>query len=372
MRIFFLMLWCFVGTATMAQKTDAFDQYLQQHLLADSIPGMSFSIMHKGKLVKTANLGFCNIENQVPASQLTVYELASVSKPITATGLMLLVEQGKVSLDSSIAKYLGSTVPDNYRPITVRQLMSHTAGIASDHYTYTKLYAPTPLRYTSKDQLTDLFALKPTAAPGEKYQYSNAGFFLQAAIIEAVTGLTYQQYMQQQVFDKAGMAHSYFINGDSIVPHHAQGYTKRKNRLVRFSLEGTIQALNTNGFGGLMSTTNDLHAFTNALLKGQLIKNTSLQQMLVPTLLNDGKPAGPRNTTANVGLAWHIKTIAGKKCMYHTGHTGTALLCFPEEGLTIVLLSNLSAGYSIFGDKGFRVADMGFELAEMAAKQYLK
>lgn len=372
MRICFLLICLSMGTVSQAQKTDAYDQYLQQHLIKDSIPGMSFSIAYKGKVVKTANLGYANLENQVPASQQTVYELASVSKPITATGLMLLVEQGKVSLDSSIAKYLGTSVPDNYHPITIRQLMSHTAGIASDHYTYTKLYAPTPLRYTSKDQLTDLFALKPTAAPGDKYQYSNAGFFLQAAIIEAVTGLTYQQYIQKEIFDKAGMAHSYFINGDSIVPHHAQGYTKRKNRLVRFSLESTIQALNANGFGGLMSTTNDLHSFTQALLQEKIIRKASLQQMIQATLLNDGKPAGPKNYPVSVGLGWHLKTIAGKKCMYHNGHTGTALLWFPEDNLTIVLLTNLSAGYSMFGDKGFRVADMGFELAEMAAKQYLK
>lgn len=371
MRIFIFIAWLLVGSTAIAQTTN-FEQYLQQRMQKDSIPGISFSIAYKGKVVKTVNLGVCNIENQVPATQQTVYELASVSKPITATGLMLLVEQGKVSLDSSIAVYLGKSVPDNYRAITIRQLMSHTAGIPSDHYTYTKLYAPTPLRYNTKDQLTDLFALKPIAAPGEKYQYSNAGFFLQAAIIEAVSGQTYQQYMQQTIFDKAGMHHSYFINGDSIVPNRAQGYTKRKDKLVRFSLESTIQALNANGFGGLQSTTGDLHAFINALLAGKLIKTTTLQQMLIPTTLNDGTNAGPKNYQVGVGLAWHLKTINQKKCMYHTGHTGTALLCFPEEGLTIVLLTNLSAGYSMFGDKGFRVADMGFELAEMAAKQYLK
>jgi CubicO group peptidase (beta-lactamase class C family) len=375
MRILVVVLMLCVGTQAFSQKKaapDAFDAYLQQRMQADSIPGLSLLIAHKGKPVKTASMGFSSLEHQAPAGQQTVYELASVSKPITATALMLLVEQGRVSLDSSIAVYLGSSVPDSYRPVTVRRLMSHTAGILSDHYTYTKLYAPTPLRYTTRDQLTDLFAMQPMAAPGEKYLYSNAGFFLQAAIIEAVTGQTYQQFMQQQIFDKAGMHHSYFINGDSIVAHHAQGYTKRKGRLVRFSLEGTIQALNTNGFGGLMSTTGDLQAWITALLQGKLISTATLRQMLQPTLLNNGKAAGPKNHPATVGLGWHVKTIAGKQCMYHTGHTGTALLCFPEEELTIVLLSNLTAGYSMFGDKGYRVADVGFELAEMAAKQYLK
>jgi D-alanyl-D-alanine carboxypeptidase len=370
MRILVFFLLCTI-TAT-AQKTDAFSSYLQQRMQSDSIPGMSFMMTHKGKVVKQACYGFCNLENQVPASQETVYELASVSKPFTATALMMLVEEGKIVLDSTVAFYLGNVVSDNYKTITVRRLMNHTSGIPSDHYVYSKLYAPTPLRYNTRDQLTDLFALKPAAEPGEKYLYSNAGFFLQAAIIEKITGQTYQEFIQQRIFNKAGMIHSYFINGDSIVPHHAQGYTKRKGKMVRFSLEATIQALNTNGFGGLMSTTADLYAFTQTLLKGGLIKKSTFEQMLVPSLLRDGTPAMAKNNVAAVGLAWHIKTIAGKRCMYHNGHTGTALLCFPDDDLTIVLLTNLSAGYSMFGDKGFRVADMGFELAEMAVREYLK
>jgi D-alanyl-D-alanine carboxypeptidase len=372
MRIYALLFLLLSHFAATAQKADAFDSYLQQRMQSDSIPGMSFMVVHKDKVVKKACFGFCNIENQVPASQETVYELASVSKPVTATALMMLVEEGKVALDSSVAFYLGNVVTENYKTITVRQLMNHTSGIPSDHYVYSKLYAPTPLRYNTRDQLTDLFALKPAAAPGEKYLYSNAGFFLQAAIIETVSKQSYQEFIQKYIFDKAAMAHSYFINGDSIVPHHAQGYTKRKGRLVRFSLESTIQALNTNGFGGLMSTTADLYAFAQTLLKGGLIKKSSFEQMLVPSLLRDGTPAMPKNNTSNVGLAWHIKTIAGKRCIFHTGHTGTALLCFPDDDLTIVLLTNLSAGYSMFGDKGFRVADMGFELAEMAVKKYLQ
>jgi D-alanyl-D-alanine carboxypeptidase len=371
MRILAFFLLITITANAQKTDTDAFDSYLQQHLQADSIPGMSFMVMHKGKVVKKSCFGFCNLENQVPASQETVYELASVSKPVTATALMMLVEEGKVVLDSTVAFYLGNVVTENYKTITVRRLMNHTSGIPSDHYAYTKLYAPTLLRYNTRDQLNDLFALKPAAAPGEKYLYSNAGFFLQAAIIEKITGQTYQEFIQQRIFNKAGMMHSCFINGDSIVPHHAQGYTKRKGKMVRFSLEGTIQALNTNGFGGLMSTTADLLTFTQALLKGNLVKKETLQQMLVPSLLRDGSTVYPGNGKRTVGLAWNVLMIDGRRCIFHTGHTGTALLCFPDDDLTIVFLTNLSGGYSSFGDKGFKVMDIGFDLAEMAVKKYL-
>ncbi len=372
MRFIAFFVFLFTTSSITAQKPDAFDNYLQQRIEADSIPGISFMIMHQGKVVKKSCYGLCNIENQVAATQETVYELASVSKPVTATALMMLVEEGKLVLDSTVAFYMGNVVTDNYKTVTVRRLMNHTSGIPSDHYTYTKLYAPTPLRYNTRDQLTDLFALKPAAAPGEKYLYSNAGFFLQAAILEKITGQTYQEFIQQRIYDKADMKHSCFINGDSIIPHHAQGYTKRKGKMVRFSLEGTIQALNTNGFGGLMSTTADLLAYTRALLQGKLIKKETLEQMLVPGLYRDGTTIYPGNGQRTVGLAWNVMLIDGKRCIFHTGHTGTALLCFPDDDLSIVLLSNLSAGYSMFGDKGFRVMDAGFDLAEMAAKQYLK
>jgi D-alanyl-D-alanine carboxypeptidase len=371
MRITIFLLLLFACSTASAQKTNEFAAYLQQRMQQDSIPGISFMVMHKGKVVQKAALGYCNLENSVPASQETVYELASVSKPITATALMLLVEEGRLVLDSSVAFYLGNAVTADYKTITVKQLMNHTSGIISDYYTYTKLYAPTPLRYSTREQLADLFALKPAAAPGQKYLYSNAGFFLQAAILEKITGSTYQEFIQNRIFSKAGMGHSYFINGDSIVPNHAQGYTKRKGRMVRFSLEGTIQALNSNGFGGLMSTTADLQAFTAALLGGNLIKKTTFEQMLVPSRFTDGSPVLSKPDT-NVGLAWNIKTISGKRCIFHSGHTGTVLLCFPDDDLTVVLLTNLSAGYSMFGDKGFRVSDMGFYLADMAAKKYLK
>jgi D-alanyl-D-alanine carboxypeptidase len=367
---YIFLLFLITSKLSFSQQQDAFDKYITQIIQKDSVPGASFIIVKKGKTVKAGSYGFANLEHQVPAKQETVFELASVSKPITATAIMMLAEEGKIVLDSPIALYLGSVVTEPYQTITVRQLMNHTSGIVSDHYMHTKLYAPTPLRYTAKEQLADLFKMKPVAPPGKQYGYSNTGFFLQACIIEKVTGISYQQFMQTRIFDAAGMKHTYFINGDSIVPNRVQIYTKRKGRLVRFSLEGTIQALDANGFGGLMSTTKDLAAFTTAVNTGKLIQKESLNQMLTVSKLNDGSNAGHQRNGSNIGLSWYIKAINGKRCVSHSGHTGTVLLFFPDEDITVVLLSNLSYGIGMIGDKGYRVWDIGFELAEMALKQY--
>jgi CubicO group peptidase (beta-lactamase class C family) len=366
---FFLSFFFLFSYSLDAQRGDEFDVYINSIIQRDSVPGSSFLVVKKGKTVKSATYGFSNLELKAPARQESVWELASVSKPITATAVMKLVEEGKIHLDSTLYSYLGEAVIAKYRKITVRQIMSHTGSIPSDHFIHTKLYAPTPLRYTVKEQLNDLFKMPPAGKPGEQFVYSNASFFLQAVIIEKVTGETYQQFVQRTIFDKAGMKHSYFLNGDSLIYNRAQVYTKRKGTWVRFSLETTLQSLDANGFGGLMSTTGDLNLFVQALLAGKIISKSSVQQMFTVTKLNDGSEAGPRNGS-KIGLGWFVKQVGGKTCISHSGHTGTVLLFFPEEELTIVFLSNLSAGIYMLGDKGFRVADIGFELAEMALKKY--
>ncbi|MBX9785069.1 MAG: beta-lactamase family protein [Chitinophagaceae bacterium] len=367
-RFFLLLTLQLIFVSVFAQKADEFDSYIKSFMKNDSVPGASFLVVKKGKIVKSGVYGYSNLELKVEAKQESVWELASVSKPITATCIMKLVEEGKINLDSSIYFYLGDAVTEKYRSVTIRQIMSHTGSIPSDHFVYTKLYAPTPIRYTVKEQLNDLFKLAPVGKPGGQFLYSNASFFLQAAIIEKVTSISFKDFVQQTIFEKAGMNHTYCMNGDSLIYNRSQVYTKRKGVWVRFSLETSLQALDANGFGGLMSTTNDLNLFIQALLAGKLISNESLKQMLTITKLNDGTEAGPRSS--KIGLGWFIKDIDGKTCVSHSGHTGTVLLFYPKEELTIVFLSNLSAGISMLGDKGFRVGDMGFVLARMAMKKY--
>lgn len=367
-RLFLFITLQLLFVFVFAQKADELDTYINRFMKNDSVPGASFLVIKKGKVVKSAVYGYSNLELKTPVKQESVWELASVSKPVTATCIMKLVEDGKLNLDSNIFFYLGDAVTEKYRMVTLRQIMSHTGSIPSDHFVYTKLYAPTPIRYTVKEQLTDLFKLLPVGKPGGQFLYSNASFFLQAAIIEKVTATPFKDFVQQTIFDKAGMKHTYYMNGDSLIYNRSQVYTKRKGVWVRFSLETTLQALDANGFGGLMSTTNDLNLFIRALLTEKLISKESLHQMLTITKLNDGTEAGPRSS--KIGLGWFIKNIDGKTCISHSGHTGTVLLFYPKEELTIVFLSNLSAGISMLGDKGFRVGDIGFELARMAMKKY--
>lgn len=349
-------------------RGDEFDHVIDS-LMKLKVPGVSLLIAKDGKILKERSYGFCNLENKVPATSKTKYEIASLSKPFTATAVMILFEQGDIALDSPISAYLNN-VPDSMQRITIRQLMSHTSGLPGDHYDYMKLSALTPLRYTVNQQLKDCYSKKLAGPPGTKFIYSDAGFFLLAAIIEKLSGQSYYQFVRSSIFEKAGMKNSSFINGDSILSDRSQGYTLQGNTLVRFALDPTLQSLDANGFAGIISTTNDLLHWTLALSNGTIIKKESLEQMIKPTLLADGTEAGLQGGS-RIGMGWFVRNIDNRKMISHSGHTGTFIGYFPDEKLAVILLTNLGKGIPGL-HKGFDNSNAGFLLSSLAAKKYLK
>ncbi|HEY0679265.1 MAG TPA: serine hydrolase domain-containing protein [Chitinophagaceae bacterium] len=371
MKYIFLLLFVPLFSAAQKNSSDDIDRYITDIMKKDSIPAVTFVVAKDGKPLKQSAYGFSNLEHKIPASVDTRYEIASVSKPFTATAVMILVEQGKLALDSPIGKYLPD-VPQSHYNITARQLLSHTAGLPTDHYDPMKLYGPSILRYSVKAQLKDLFSKGTVAAPGAKFQYSNAGFFVLAAIIESISGQTYREFLRTNIYEKADLRNSCFVNADSIVDKRAQGYTIRNGRLVRFSLEQSIQAMDAPGFASIISSAEDLVKWSMAITNGKIIKTETLNQMKTPSLLQDGKVAGQPNGS-DIGLGWFVRKINGRECILHFGATGTAMMFFPKEKLTMVFLTNLAEGYPrpFANDRGFHVGQVCFPLAEMVVKKYL-
>ncbi len=353
------------------KKVNHFDEYVSKLMKEYNIPGVTLLITKNGKILQNKAYGYANLEDMVPTKSFTKYELASISKLFTATGIMILAEQNKLSIDSSITKY-PDNVPQTHKDITVRSLLNHTSGIPSDHWNYMKLYAPSMLRYSVKEQLADLYKMDLQSQPGTKYSYSNAGYFLLAAIIEKLSGHSYQQFIKSNIFDKAGMSDSYFSNVDSIFTHRAQGYTFRNGKLVHFTIEQAGQSLDANGFAGITSTAEDLTKWLAALYSGKIIKKETLEQMTTPSFLtNETITVSHNDSTTKIGLGWHIKNTEGKKFIYHTGASGTALVYFPDQKLAIVFLSNLEGGYPNI-DRGLDPRIPAYGLTEIAAKEYLK
>ncbi len=359
MRYFIVALLLFSSAICSAQQVDSIDYFITGVMKKEVVPGASLLVVKNGRILKATSYGMSNLELSVPAKFETVYELASVSKPITALAIMQLAEQGKVSIDSSIATYIDN-VPESHRAIKVRHLLSHTSGIPELHLNFTKLYAVSLLKYTVKDQLADLYDQKLLFSPGEGFQYSNGGYFLLSVIVSKVSGTAFESYMQKNIFDKALMKNTRFIHADSVVANRAQVYTKRNGTVVRWSLE-MLQSLESNGFGGLMSTTSDLAQLYLAMMDGKIVQKQTLELMMQPEGYKNKKESDLKNRS-EIGLGWFVREINGKKCITHTGHTGTVAVVCPGGNFALIFLSNLSLGFAQAGDKGFDVQQLGFDL----------
>ncbi len=352
--------------ATVAkQAPDSIDHLVTAVMKKESVPGLTLMVVKNGKMLKATTYGVANLEHKIPTKFSTVYELASISKTITAMAIMQLVEQGKVSLDSSISKYIFG-VPSTHSPILIRHLLSHTSGIPQSHFNVSKLYYPSILRYTVKEQLEDLFRQELKFPAGEGYQYSNGGYFLLGQVIANASGLSYENYIRKNILDRALMSHSGFINADSVVLNRAQTYTKRNGKLVRFTLELT-QSVDGNSFGGLVSTVGDLLQLNMALLDGKIISMKSLELMMTPEAYKSKKSFDPANPS-EIGLGWFVTDVNGKKYIEHAGHTGGVVVNCPQEKFSLVLLSNLAMGYEMIGDKGYDVKQLANEIAARLLK----
>lgn len=380
MKYLNLILWMLISVQLMAQETgkkpvprpatapalkttnkaDSIDVFVRDVMKKEFVPGATLMVYKGGKMLKATAYGLANLEHRVPTKFQTVFELASVSKPITALAVMQLVEQGKVALDSSIGKYIYG-VPETHAGIRVRHLLSHTSGLPESHFIYSKLYAPSPLRYTVKEQLEDLFKEKLKFNPGEGFQYSNAGYFLLSLIVANVSGMSFEAYMQHNIFDRSSMRSVRFLNGDSIVPDRAQVYSKRNSMLVKWSMD-ILQALESNGFGGLMANSPDLVQLAAALYGGKIVSRESLALMATPENYVN-KRESKLSERSEAGLGWFVREINGKRCLLHSGHTGTVMLLCPDEEFALVFLSNLAEGYRMNGDRGYPVNQLGIDLA---------
>ncbi|HSP87629.1 MAG TPA: serine hydrolase, partial [Ignavibacteriaceae bacterium] len=247
--------------------------------------------------------------------------------------IMQLVEQGKLKLDEDIRKYIPYYPPKSWN-FTVRQLLTHTAGIRNYRSTgefENKEYFPSTkeaINYLAKDSLE--------FEPGTRYLYTTLSYNILAAIIENVSGISFPDYLINNIFIPSGMKSTYPDFQRTIVPFRAKGYDRNKYRQVQNAALADL-SIKIPG-GGLLSTAEDLLRFSDSLLKGKLIKQASLDSMIIPVKLKDGK-------TINYGLGFSFGTDeSGKKFISHSGiGTGftSLLIIYPAEKLAAVHLINI-------------------------------
>src|SRR5688572_8973342 len=218
------------ATAASAQDSRALVHYIDSVATAavaeQRTAGVSVAVVKNGRTVLAKGYGFADLENDVPATPETVYRIGSVTKQFTAAGIMRLMEQGKLSLDDTLQKFLPD-FPTQGNRVTVRHLLNHTSGIRS----YTSL-GPKWQRVMrldlAPDSMVALFANEPfDFKPGDAYRYNNSGYFLLGVIIEKLSGKPYGQYLQDEFFTPLGLKSTVYCDQAPIIKRRAQGYTPR-------------------------------------------------------------------------------------------------------------------------------------------------
>jgi CubicO group peptidase (beta-lactamase class C family) len=332
------------------------DSYISEQIEKRHIPGASVAVVRDGKILLAKGYGLANAELNVPATEHTVYQLASVTKPFTATAVMVLVEGGKLGLDDSIGTHL-QDLPEAWRGVTVRQLLSHTSGIKS--YTSVPGFQKTVRKDFAKREILDMVTKEPAEfAPGEKWSYCNTGFFLLGMLIEEVSGQSYPDFMLDRIFKPAGMEHTRANDLRAVIANRAQGYAWTGKELRNGEPTSPTQPF---AAGMLVSTVADMAKWGEALDGEKIVKKSSIEQMWAPATLNDG-------TKAQYGLGWGIATINGHRRIGHGGGIGgfsTEYARYPDDGLTVVVLTNLEGGDAGFLARGIA----GLIIPELAPKR---
>jgi serine beta-lactamase-like protein LACTB len=295
-------------------------------------PSVSVAIVKDGKLAWTGAYGSADLENSVPAKTSTMYRLASISKPITATAVMQLAEAGKLDLDAPIQKYC-SAYPEKQWPVTARELLGHLAGVR--HYKHPDEWKST-MHYESVTESLDFFKADPLDfEPGTKYQYSTFAFSILGCAVEGASGMKFADYLQEKVFRPAGMDQIQTDDTFAIIPNRAHGYRKtEKGEVVNTVLADTSNKIPG---GGMISTATDLADFAIATMHAKLVSPATLEKMWTPQAMRDGNKTGS-------GLDWGLGEIKGHKKVSHSGAqpgTSTDLILVPDLNAAVVVMINM-------------------------------
>jgi len=319
--------------------TSGIDKIVLEAINTGKVAGISIGIAYGKNKTYYKGFGKVDLEFDVLTPDNAIYEIGSVTKQFTAAGILKLAEQGKIDMDADIRNYLKDYDTQGYF-IPVKRLLDHTSGIKG----YTEMPSARPLfvQDLPRDSLVALFEAHPfDFPPGEQMIYNNSAYFLAGLIIEEVTKQSYEDYVQENFFQPAGMVSSRYCSEKAIWKNRAHGYDTddKTGEMIR---KGFIMHSVPYAAGSLCSTVRDLVMWNQALHKGDIVSRSVYEEMITPGRLNDG-------TILRYAKGLSLAKVAGRKAIHHGGGINGFLsqsLYFPEEDLTIVVLANTAGPIS--------------------------
>jgi CubicO group peptidase (beta-lactamase class C family) len=351
-----LLVAVFASTASFAQtvaphaplnpqQTQAIDSFVTSEMHRLQIPGVAVGVYSRGKILLAKGYGLADVELNVPVKPETVFESGSVGKQFTAAAIMMLAQDGKLSLDDSITKYFPEA-PQTWKPILIKNLLSQTAGLPD--YDTPALAGPTGplylrLDFTEDQLLSKIEALPVEWAPGEKWDYSNTNYVLLGILIHRVTGMPYAEFFQQRIFKPLDMTSARLISESDIIPNRAAGYGIGAGEQLK-NQDWVSPTFDSTADGSLYLNVLDMAKWDAALYSTQLLNQSSLDRMWTVCPLNDGKP-----NPNHYGFGWWIRQQNNHKVIEHGG-SWQGFNCdisrYPDDNLTVVVLANLDAVHS--------------------------
>jgi CubicO group peptidase (beta-lactamase class C family) len=329
-----------VAGSCLAQNAARMDQIVQSYVADHKFMGTAL-VAQGDQVIFNKAYGSANLEWNVPNTPKTKFRLGSVTKQFTAASMLLLEERGKLSVNDPVKKFLVDA-PAAWDKVTIFHLLTHTSGIADftsfpDHPKI-EPFATTPAK------LVALFRDKPLDfEPGEKWSYDNSGYVLLTYLIEKITGDSYERFVRENIFTPLGMKDTGYDSNTAIIPYRASGYSPGRGGIEN---AGFINMTVPQGAGALYSTTEDLLKWAQGLFGGKVLKAVSLDKMTTPF----------KN---NYAFGLMVATVGGHKRISHGGGIegfNTDLTFYPDDKLTVVVLSNLNGPASDIAGKLAAVA----------------
>jgi CubicO group peptidase (beta-lactamase class C family) len=312
-----------------ATTADAVDRFVTGEMATRHIPGVSIAVLRGGKLIKAQGYGVADLEHEVQVTPETVFKIGSVSKQFLATGIMLLAQDGRLSVDDPIGKHLDG-VPETWRGITLRHFLTHTSGVLREGPAFDPLKVQQDIVV-----IRSAFAAPLEFPTGSKYQYCNVCYFALADVIARVSGKPWDVFLNERVFAPTGMSATRTTTTTAIVARRARGYTWRDNRYVNAS-----ELLALRPSGAFLSTVLDLARWDGALYDERILTKASRDEMWKPMPLTGGGVSG-------YGFGWQLSTVDGHRRVHHGGSLPgfrAEMARFPETGLTVIVLTNADGG----------------------------
>lgn len=318
----------------VAAQADPIDTFIEAQLKKEKIPGLALAVVREGKLEKAKGYGLADVELNVPATELSVFQWASMTKQFTATAIMLLAQDGKLKIEDPIGRHYAKA-PSAWSNVTVRHLLTHTSGIKD--YTETPNFLATLRKDFKPEEIMGLVLDLPLEfAPGEKWAYSNTGYYLLGLIIEKSSGQSYGEFLEARIFRPLEMDTARVNHQFEIIVNRVTGYASRSNRLWRSEFMSPTQPFSA---GALVGTVLDLAKWDAALYTEKLLPTPVLEQMWTPVRLN-------RGTTSPYGYGWQTGEIRGHPWVGHAGGIhgfSSFILRLVRDKLTVIVLVNTDA-----------------------------